>query len=268
MRAIWTGAISFGLVNIPVKLYSAVEASRIDLDMLDKKDLSPIKYKRVSANTDKEVPYEDIVKGYKYGDRYVLVEQEDFEKVSPEKTKTIDIVDFVDEKEIDSSYYEKPYYLEPDKTAGKSYILLREALKQSGKVGIAIFIIRNRQRIGVIKPSGDMIILNQIRYADEIRSPEELNIPTAKVRDKEVEMALHLIEQLNSDFNPGQYKDEYTEKLLEIIEKKAQGKPIRTKKAKEPKPTESNELINLLKASLKKRKEERTRTASKTKAKK
>jgi DNA end-binding protein Ku len=267
MRAIWSGAISFGLVNIPVKVYSATNQHRLDLDMLDKKDHSPIRYARISTGTEKEIPFEDIVKGYKYGDEYVIVEKEDFDKVSPEKSKTIDIVDFVDEKDIDSMYYEKPYFLEPDKTSGRSYALLREAMKKSGKVGIAVFVFRNRQHIGVVKPSGDALILNQIRYADELRKPEDLNLPQAAIKGKEIEMALALIEQSVSDFKPEQYKDEYTEELLKIIEQKAQGKTVKVGKAKTPTATKPDDLMELLKASLQKRKEARTEKTRKDRRK-
>ncbi|HET6243036.1 MAG: Ku protein [Bacteroidetes bacterium] len=259
MRAIWSGAISFGLVNIPVKVYSATESVKLDFDMLDKNDLSPIRYARISTGSDKEIPYQDIVKGYKWDDRYIIVENEDFEKASPEKTKTIEIVDFVDESEIDSILYEKPYYLEPDKTAQRPYALLRQALQKSKKVGIALFVFRNKQHIGVVKPSGDVVVLNQIRFTDQIRSTEELNLPMDKLsKGKELEMALALIEQSSSEFNPQKYKDEYSRALLEMIEKKAKGKPIKAGKAKQPKPTDNNQLMNMLKASLAKRKKERS----------
>ncbi|MBA3900767.1 MAG: Ku protein [Bacteroidetes bacterium] len=259
MRAIWSGAINFGLVNIPVKVYSATNQHRLDLDMLDKKDHSRIRYARISTGSEKEIPFEDIVKGYKVGDEYVVVEKEDFEKVSPEKSKTIDIVDFIEEDDIDSMYYEKPYFLEPDKTAARPYALLRDALKKSKKVGIAIFVFRNKQHIGVIKPSGNALILNQIRYADELRSPDELNLPGEQaVKGKEIEMALALIEQSTSDFDPSQYKDEYTAELLKLIEQKAQGKTVKSPKTKIQKPTKPDDLMELLKASLQKRKEART----------
>jgi DNA end-binding protein Ku len=258
MRAIWSGAISFGLVNIPVKVYSATNQHRLDFDMLDKNDHSRIRYARISTGSEKEIPFEDIVKGYKWGDDYVIVDKEDFDKVSPEKSKTIDIVDFVEEEEIDSMYYEKPYFLEPDKTAARSYALLRDALKKSKKVGIAIFVFRNRQHIGVIKPSGNALVLNQIRYSDELRDPEDLNLPAEQAaRGKELDMALALIEQSTSNFDPSQYKDDYTEELLKIIEQKAQGKTVKAAKAKSPKATKPDDLMELLKASLKKRKDAR-----------
>jgi DNA end-binding protein Ku len=259
MRAIWSGAINFGLVNIPVKVYSATQQNRLDLDMLDKTDLAPIRYARISTSTEKEIPFEEIVKGYKFEGEYVVVDKEDFEKVAPEKSKTIDIVNFIDASEIESMYYEKPYFLEPDKNAARPYALLREALKKSKKVGIAIFVFRNKQHIGVIKPSGNALILNQIRYSDELRNTEELNLPGEQtVKGKEIEMALALIEQTTSDFNPGDYKDEYTEELLKLIEQKAKGKPLKIPKTKSVKATKPDQLMEMLKESLKKRKQSRT----------
>lgn len=254
MRAIWSGAISFGLVNIPIKLYSAAESNPLSFDMLDKHDHSQIKYKRVNSNTGREVPYEDIVKGYKIDDEYVVLTDADFKKVNIEKTKTLDIVDFVNEDEIDSVYYEKPYYLEPDKNASKSYNLLMEALKKSKKVGVAIFVIRNREHLGVIKPHQNMLILNQIRFQHEIRKPEDLTIPKGKeLRGKELEMALALIDQLSGKFEPKSYKDTYTDEIMKMIEMKAKGKTVRAK-GKEPKATKPSDLMTLLKASLKQKK--------------
>lgn len=252
MRSIWTGAISFGLVNIPVKLYSAVQQQDIDLDMLAKKDLSPIRYARINKNTGKEVDYKDIVKGYEYEKgQYVVVTDEDFKKVSPEKSKTIDILDFVKEDEIDSIYFEKPYYLEPDKGAAKAYALLVKALEKSAKVGIAQFMIRNRERIGALKVIDGMLVLNQLRYASEVRKPDELNVPKQeKISPKEVELATKLIEQLTDHFEPEEYKDNYVEGLKKIIEAKAHGKPIKKTAVKRAK-TDVKDIMSVLKESLK-----------------
>lgn len=252
MRAIWTGSISFGLVNIPVKLYSATNQHQIDLDMLDKETLAPIRYARISTDSGKEIPWNEIVKGYKYdGEHYVVITDEDFKKVNVRKTKTIDILDFVREEEIEPIYYEKPYYLEPTKGAGKAYVLLREALRRAGKVGIASFVIRNREHIGVLKPYQKMIVLDQIRFASEIRKPDELDIPQEEeFRGKEVDMALALIDQLTVKFNPEAYRDTYTEEMLKLIEEKSQGKVVRPK-GKEPKPSNVADLMSLLQASLK-----------------
>src|ERR1700744_2622739 len=169
MRPIWTGAIGFGLVNIPVNLYSATKASSLDLDMLDKSDLANIHFKRVNENTGKEVPWENIVKGYKYEGEYVVLDPDDFERASPEKSKIIDISSFVKEDEIDSMYYETPYYLEPVKSGIKAYSLLREALAITNKVGVASFVLRTKESPVILKPSGNLLILNKIRFAEEIR---------------------------------------------------------------------------------------------------
>jgi DNA end-binding protein Ku len=253
MRAIWTGALSFGLVNIPIRLYSATSGTDLDLTMLHKKDLSPIRYARICRADGKEIPYEDIVKGYEYrkGD-YVILTEEDFKKANVEKTKSIEIQEFAKESEIDPIYFEKPYFLEPEKGAEKAYALLRESLKKSKKVGIAKFVLRNRERLAAIKPSGNVIVLEQMRFEHEIREPEDLNLPDAKkAGSKEIQIALALIEQLTEHFKPGQYKDTYTDELKKVIDAKAKGKPIKAK-GKERKPTEVSDLMAVLKKSLEK----------------
>lgn len=224
MRAIWTGAIGFGLVNIPIKIFSAVQNSELDLDMLDKKDKANIKYQRVNANTGKEVAWDNIVKGYKVDDQYVVLDDDDFEKASPEQSKIIEIAEFVNEKEIDSIYYETPYYLQPEKSGVRAYALLREALAKTGMVGLGSYVLRNRESLVIIKPIGDVLVLNKIRFHDEIKQPDELNIPEVKVKPAEMKMAVHLIEQLTTDFDISKYKDTYTEKLLSLIKAKAKGK--------------------------------------------
>jgi DNA end-binding protein Ku len=251
MRSMWSGAISFGLVNIPVKLYSAVGDNSLDFDMLSKKDHSPIKYMRVSASDGKEVPYKDIVKGYEIEKgHYVVLDEKDFEKANAKKTKSIEILNFVLEEEIDSMYFDKPYYLEPDKTAAKPYALLREALKQTKKVGIATFVLRNREHMGIIKPKGAVIILDQMRYEGDIRDFSELHLPEAgQVSKAEVDMAKKLIEQLTQRFDPSVYKDTYIEELKKVIEAKAEGKTIETK-TQTPEPTHVKDLMDTLKASL------------------
>ncbi len=255
MRAIWSGTISFGLVNIPVRLFSGSESHTLDLDMLRKDDLCQVKYARVCRSDGKEIPYENIVKGYEYreGD-YIVLEKEDFEKANVKKTKSIDIQDFVKENEVDTIFYEKPYYLEPDKGGDKPYALLREALKKSKKVGIANFVMRNREHIAVLKPYGNLLLLNQLRYHDEIRDTEELNLPDSKVvNDKELKMALSLIDQSTSKFKPKEYKDTYIEDLKKIIESKAKGKTPKTK-GKSPQPSNVVDMMTLLKKSLDKKK--------------
>ncbi|WP_431210532.1 Ku protein [Puia sp. P3] len=165
MRSIWTGAIGFGLVNIPIKMYSAVQGSELDLDMLDKKDHSNIRFKRVNEKTGKEVAWENIIKGYKLNDQYVILTDEDFAKASPEKSKIIEINEFVEETKIDSIYYETPYYLEPDKSGAKAYALLREALHKTGKVGFGSFVLRNKEGLCLIKPMENILVLCRIRWA-------------------------------------------------------------------------------------------------------
>lgn len=249
MRSLWTGSIGFGLVNIPIKMYSAVEDSSLDLDMLDKKDHANIKFKRVNANSGKEVAWENIVRGYMVNEKYVVLDKTDFEKASPEKTKHIEITQFVDEKEIDSTYFEVPYFLEPDKTGGRAYSLLRDALSKSGKVGVGLFVMHNREHVAIIKAQDDVIILNRIRFPEEIRSPKDLKLPTTKSKPAELKMAITLINQLSEKFNPKKYKDDYTDKLLKIIKAKSKGKvtPFKPMKVVHSK---TEDLMQQLKASL------------------
>lgn len=249
MRAIWSGAIAFGLVNIPVKLFSAVQQSELDLDMLDKKDHSNIRFQRVNASTGKEVAYENIVRGYKLDDRYVVLTDDDFKKASPEKTKIIEIMEFVEEKEIDSIYYETPYYLQPDKSGAKAYALLREALKKSGKVGIGSFILRNRESLVTIKPLEDVLLLNKIRFEQEIRDHSELNIPKSTNKPGEIKMAMQLINQLTEKFDIGKYKDTYSDNLMKLIKAKSKGKKI-TKSPLRVVHSPNKDLMEQLKASL------------------
>jgi DNA end-binding protein Ku len=224
MRSIWTGAIGFGLVNIPIKMYSAVQASELDLDMLDKKDHANIKFKRVNENTGKEVEWANIVKGYKLDDRYVVLTDEDFAKASPEKSKIIGIEEFIDEHEIDSMYYETPYYLEPEKSGAKAYALLRDALHKTGKVAFGSFVLRNKEGLCVIKPVEEVLVLNRIRWAQEIRSSDELNIPAGSSKPAEMKMAIELIDRLSGSFDISKYKDTYSDELMKLIKAKAKGK--------------------------------------------
>ncbi len=251
MRAIWTGSISFGLINIPVKIFSAVQESNLDLDMLDAKDHSHILFKRVNESTGKEVAYGNIVKGYKIEDKYVILDDEDFEAADAIKTKTIDIESFVSEKEIESIYYEQPYYLEPDKGALKAYALLRDALAASSKVGVTRFVLRSKESLAILKPYKNVIVLNRIRFEQEIRNTSELKLPpVAQTSAKEMDMAEKLIDQLTEKFDISAFKDEYTAKLLDIIKKKAKGKV--SKKAPDLKVVhkQSDDLMEMLKASL------------------
>ena len=251
MRAIWSGTISFGLVNIPVKLMSAVQQEDIDLDMLSKDDMAPIRYARIDTKTGKEVEWKDIVKGYQYTKgKYVIVTDEDFKKASPEKFHSIDIVQFVKEEQIDPIYYEKPYYITPGKGAEKSYQLLLKALMESKSVGIAEFMLRNRTHVCAIKPHEDILLLNQMRYHSEVREvPAIESSKKEKISPKEVQLAIKLIEQLSEDFNPAAFKDTYLEELKKVIKAKAAGKEIRIA---EPKKATGNvkDLMAVLKESL------------------
>jgi DNA end-binding protein Ku len=253
MRPIWSGALTFGLINIPVKLYSASKDRALKFKMLAKHGHCPISYMKVCRGTNEVVPYEDIVKGYEYqkGD-YVVLTDEDFMKASPRKTKTIDVQSFVDEDEIDSRYIDKPYYLEPDPKAEKAYVLLREALRRSKKVGVATFVLREKEHIAMIRPEGDALMLVQMRYEDELRKPEDLKLPKeAKFTKKELDMALTLIGQLEEHFNAKEFRDTYTEELEKIIAKKAKGQTVRVDAdEKAPVPTDMKNLMEALRKSL------------------
>lgn len=251
MRAIWTGAIGFGLVNIPVKLYSATEQSELDLDMLDKKDHAHIKFKRVNEETGKEVKWNNIVKGYKYKGDYVILNDKDFEQASPKKSKFIEITDFVFEKDIDSVYFETPYFLEPEKSGTKAYALLREAFKKSGKAGMGTFVLRNKEHLCILRPYQNVIVLNRLRFAEEVRDTKELKVPKEKPKPGEMKMALTLIDQLTSDFDIKKFKDTYTAELKKMIKAKASGKKVKQPKMKVS-HRKADDLMSQLKASLKK----------------
>ena len=252
MRPIWSGSISFGLVNIPVKLLSAVHSEGLNFDMLSKKDMAKIRYARIDTKTGKEVPWKDIVKGYEYTKgKYVVVDEKDFEKASPEKSKAIDISQFVKEEEIDPILYEKPYYIIPGKGAEKTYNLLIKALEETKSVGIAEFMLRNRVHVCAIKAYGDILLLNQMRYQDEIKELPEVEAgKSGRISPKEVQLAVKLIEQLSDKFDPAAFKDTYLEELEKIIKAKAAGKQIRI--ATEPKKSTATvkDLMSVLKQSL------------------
>lgn len=224
MRPLWTGTIGFGLVNIPVKLFSATQGSELDFDMLDKKDQSNIRFMRVNEKTGKEVEYQNIVKGYKLNENYIVLEDKDFESANAVKTKVIEITDFVMEQEIDSMYYETPYYLAPEKSGVRAYALLREALQKTGKVGVATFVMRNKENLAIIKVSGEALILSKMRFAEEVRDTKELALPAkTAVKPAELKMAISLINQLSGKFIISKYKDQYTAQLLKLIKAKAKG---------------------------------------------
>lgn len=253
MRAIWTGSLGFGLVNIPIKMFSAVQDSTLDLDMLDSKDHSNIKFKRVNEKTGREVPWENIVRGYYIDNKYVVLEKTDFEKASPEKTKHIEIKHFVDETEIDSMYFEQPYYLQPDKTGIRAYALLRDALKKTGKAGVALFVMRDREHLCIIKPKDNVVVLNRIRFDEEIKTTEELDLPATKSKPDELKMAVTLINQLSGPFDIKKYRDDYSERLLKIIKAKSKGKTVPFTPMKVV-HSKTKDLMDQLKASLSEKK--------------
>lgn len=251
MRPVWSGSIGFGLVNIPVKLYTATQSSKLDLDMLDKHGHANIRYARINTHTGKEVAWENIVKGYKYHDDYVVLSDDDFEKVSPRKSKMIDINEFVAADHIDATFYDTPYYIEPTKGGEKAYALLREALKTSHKLAIGEFILRTRENLCVLRPQDDILLLQKIRFPEEIRTYEDLNIPKdITLKAPELKMAKALIDQLTpKKFSLAKYKDTYDDELMKIIEAKAKGKRISQPKFKIVK-SKSKDLMAQLKASL------------------
>jgi DNA end-binding protein Ku len=253
-RAIWKGSISFGLVNIPIALYPATRREELKFRLLRKSDLSPVNYKRVAEKDGKEVSWDQIVKGYEYEKgKYVVLKDEDFERVDLEATQTVDIQDFVDQEEIDPMYFYKPYYLEPQKGGDKAYVLLRDALKDSNKVGIAKVVIKTRQYLAGVKPEDGALVLELMHFADELADTEKLHVPKkAEVGKRELNMAKSLIDSMTSKWNPEKYRDDYREALMEVIEEKVEagGKEIEEKPKKAPKPTKVIDLVSVLQKSL------------------
>ncbi|MFI5161507.1 MAG: Ku protein [Sphingobacteriales bacterium] len=254
MRSIWKGSIGFGLVSIPVKLYSAVQSSGLDLDMLDSRDHAHIRYMRVNEHTKKEVPYDKIVKGYKLNDDYVILEDRDFEDAAPEKTKVIEIESFVNVVDVNLMYYETSYYTESETKNNKAYALLVEALKKSGKAGLARFVLRNNENLCIVHPVDHVLVVTKIRFAQELRSTDELNIDDeVSVSKKELDMGMALIKQYEEDFDVSKFKDDYHEELLKIIHAKAKGKRPTIKKLV-PHKTKNDDLYDQLMESLKTKK--------------
>jgi DNA end-binding protein Ku len=253
-RAIWKGTISFGLVNIPIALYPATRREELKFRLLRKSDLSPVNYKRVAEKDGKEVSWDQIVKGYEYEKgKYVVLKDEDFERVDLEATQTVDIQDFVDQEEIDPMFFYKPYYLEPQKGGDKAYALLRDALKDSGKVGIAKVVIKTRQYLAGVKPEDGALVLELMHFADELADPGKLHVPKkTELGKREMNMAKSLIDSMSAKWNPEKYKDDYREALMEVIEEKVEagGKEIEEKPKKAPKPTKVIDLVSVLQKSL------------------
>src|SRR6267143_775849 len=253
-RAIWKGSISFGLVNIPIALYPATRREELRFRLLRKSDLSPVNYKRVAEKDGKEVPWAQIVKGYEYEKgKYIVLKDEDFQRVDLEATQTVDIQDFVEQQEIDPVFFYKPYYLEPQKGGDKAYALLREVLKDTNKVGIAKVVIKTRQYLAGVKPEDGALVLELMHFADELADPEKLRVPKKlEVGKREMNMAKSLIGSMTSKWQPEKYKDDYREALMDVIEEKVEagGKEIEEKPRKAPKPTKVIDLVSVLQKSL------------------
>ncbi len=253
-RAIWSGSISFGLLNVPVRMYSAVARRNIALREIRESDSSRIKHRRVAEGTDEEVPYDEIIKAYELTPgQYVPLTKEEMEALAPEKTRAIDVSDFVDLDEIDPMYFDSPYYLGPADGAEKAYSLLAKAMAASGKVAIARFVLRNKEHLAAIRSNGEVLTLTTMRFADEVVPAKELEIvpeKAVKPAKREQEMAEQLIDSLSTDFDPDAYHDEYREQLLKLIEQKAEGKEIVASEAESPKATKAPDLMAALEESI------------------
>lgn len=257
-RSLWKGAISFGLVNVPVELHSAHKrSSELDLTMLDKRDLAPVGFKRYNKTTGDEVPWAEVVKGYEYEDgKYVVLGEEDFRRANPEASRTVDIVAFVELAEVAPTYFETPYYLVPGKRGEKAYALLRDTLRKAGKAGIATVVIRTKQYLAALFPQDEVLVLNTLRYHDELKKPSSLEVPGAKATAKELDMAMRLVEDMSDKWKPEAFKDTYREDLLKRVEEKV--KAGQTEEIPEPEKAraprgEVVDLMALLKKSIEKK---------------
>lgn len=254
-RAIWSGSISFGLLNVPVKLYSAVSKKSVSFRELRESDGSRVRHKRVAEADGEEVAYDEIVKGYEISpDQYVVITKDELEELDPKKSRAIGVLDFVDLDDIDPIYFDHPYYLGPDKGAERAYALLVKAMEDSHKVAIARFVLRNRESLAALRPMDGVLTMATMRFADEVVSPDEisevLGEEVEKPKKKEVDMAKALIDSLTSEFDADQYKDEYREELLALIERKAKGESIVSSETEAPKPTKAPDLMAALEESL------------------
>jgi DNA end-binding protein Ku len=273
-RAIWSGSISFGLLNVPVKLYSAVARRSIGLREIRESDGTRIRHRRVAEGSDEEVPYEKIVKAFEITkDQYVPLAKEELEALAPEKTRAIEVQDFVDLEEIDPIYYDSPYYLGPADGAERAYSLLARAMEGSGKIAVARFVFRNKEHLAAIRPADGVLTLTTMRFADEVVPPSELGdvLPAEqpKVEKREIEMAEQLIDSLTRRFDPGAYRDEYREQLLALIERKAEGKDVlAAPEVAEPEPTKAPDLMAALEQSIADVQSKREGKAAKKPAKK
>jgi DNA end-binding protein Ku len=280
-RPIWNGTISFGLLNVPVQLYSGERSVDLHFRMLDSRDNSPVRYERVNSETGEEVPWKEIVKGFEYSKgSYVVIDEEDIRKAAPEATESVEIEAFVERAEIDPMYFEKPYYLVPGKKAEKGYVLLREVLAKTGKVGIARVVIRTRQYLAALSPRGDALMVDLMRFPQEIVKPDEFTLPKGnsksyRVTPQEVAMATQLIESMSRKWNPDDYKDEFRAQLRKIIDEqvaKQSGKKVRAHKTEDTAPAEATtnvvDFMELLKKSLEKGGKQGGRTAARKTARK
>lgn len=272
-RGLWKGAISFGLVNVPVELHSAKRrTAELDMTMLDKRDLAPVGYKRVNKATGKEVPWAEVVKGYEYrNDKYVVLSDEDFRRANPEAAKTVDIQAFVELADIAPQYFETPYYLIPGKRGEKAYALLRDTLKKAGKAGIATVMIRTRQYLAALIAQDELLVLNTLRYHDELKKASEFEIPDAKVSAKEMDMAMRLVDDMADKWQPARYKDTFKDDLLKRIEEKVEAGQTDEitepeKGAREPKSADVVDLMSLLKKSIEKKPAKRASHGKKRRA--
>src|SRR5947209_11489047 len=270
-RAIWKGSISFGLVNIPIALYPPTRREELKFRLLRASDHSPVNYKRVAEKDGKEVAWNQIVKGYEYEKgKFVVLKDEDFQRVDLEATQTVDIQDFVELDDIDPMFFYKPYYLEPQKGGDKAYALLRDSLKDSKKVGIAKVVIKTRQYLAGVKPNDQALVLELMHFADELADPGKLHLPKrVEVGKREMNMAKSLIDSMSAKWNPEKYHDDYREALMEVIEEKVEagGKEIEETPKKAPKPTKVIDLVEVLQQSLVETKGKK-KTAGKSRAKK
>jgi DNA end-binding protein Ku len=251
-RSMWKGSLAFGLVNIPIELYGATRDHRPKFRLLHAKDEAPVKYERVCQSEGKPVAWEDLVKGYEYQKgHFVVLTKDDFKTAALEKTKTIDILDFVDAKEIDERYFEAPYYLLPAKGAERAYALLREAIRESDRIGIAKIILRDAQHLAAVESIGDAIVLTMMRFADELVDLDEFRFPKAEgIRQPEMKMARQLIDNLASTWDPEKYTDEYKENLMRVIQAKLKGRKPHLQERETPQSADVVDLMARLRASL------------------
>src|SRR5262252_928752 len=251
-RALWKGSISFGLVNIPIELHTAVRDHRPRFRMLHASDKSPVRFERVCIKDGHKVAWEDLVKGYEYAKgRFVVLTKEDFRAAAVEKTRTVDIIDFVNADEIDDRFFETPYYLVAAKGGERAYALLREAIRESGRIGIAKFILRDAQHLAAVEAIGDALVLSVMRFADELVDAAQLRFPSAEgVRKAELDMAKALVNSLAAEWDPSKYTDQYRENLLRIIQGKMKGKEVELEPAAEPRQAEVIDLMERLRRSL------------------